>query len=474
MLRRRMTDITARVTGASLLFMAAFGLHCSGETILAGDAQDGREDAAPPDAPVDLPGDDAEGLPCPDDCEDLNPCTSDACVDGSCVHAPVPDGSSCDPGELCPAGGVCEGGLCSPLPRPEEGSILWTRPLQPPDHGTAVLREPGGDLIVLSSARAERLRQDGSVVWSVPAYLSGNLGQLESLIVGDVVVTAQYDEMVGLDIGTGGEIWRSDAGGYIDSTVLGIDGLVVVSSVNLMSGPFMLRAYVPDSGAEVWGFEVDVRIGEMAATADGIIYASNGGQSDSPGYVLGLLPDGSELFRTEITNWGRPWISVDYSGAAVLTYPFVRVGPGGEILTPIGEYMSQMEAVISPDGSIVIVGDNADAVLRWLGRDGEVRAEHPIGDNSLNHPLVDACGIVYFLTYHGTITAVGPGGKLRWSAPVGSPEIVESVPDLSDDGVLFVATFDTLYAIQAAGAPLADTSWPRFRADSQSTAGARR
>jgi outer membrane protein assembly factor BamB len=458
---------------AALMLCAAAQVSCSGSTILAGDAQEGREDGVLPDAPdvpADAPGDEADAPACPGGCDDANPCTSDACVDGSCVHTPVADGTPCSPGERCPDEGACEDGACVTPLRPEEGTILWAIPLETPDHGTAVLHEPGGDLIVLTSARVERLRVDGSVVWSVPAYLSGNLGQLESLIAGGVVVSAQYDEMVGLDLESGDEVWRADAGGYIDSTVLGTDGLVLVASVNLMSGPFMLRAFEPATGARVWDFEVDIRIGEMAVREDGMVYASNGGQPESPGYVLGLLPDGSERFRTEIGNWGRPWISVDGSGAAVLTYPFVRIGPTGEILTPVGEFMSQMEAVIAPDGSIVIVGDNTDAVLRWLGPGGEVRAEHPIDDNTLNHPLVDACGIVYFLTYRGTITAVGPGGKQRWRVPVGSPEIVESVPDLSDSGVLFIATYDTLYAVQAAGAPLADTSWPRFRADSLSTA----
>ena len=235
----------------------------------------------------------------------------------------------------------------------------------------------------------------------------------------------------------------------------------------------MLAAYAADSGELAWSRIYDVRIGELAASADGLIYASNGGQERSPGYILGIEPDGAERFRVEILNWGRPWLSVDSFGAAVATYPFSRVGPDGELLysSTLGSFQ---EAIIAPDRSIVLVGDNMDAVVRWLGPAGEVYREQPIDDNTLNHPLVDTCGIVYFVTYHGTIMAFDPGGKERWSSPVGSPEIVESVPDLSDAGVLFIATYDTIYAVQAAGAPLADTSWPRFRADSQGTARARR
>jgi outer membrane protein assembly factor BamB len=447
--------------------------HCSGSIGLVGDTLDAGDDRAVADELPDIPDGDSDGSGCAGSCDDNNPCTSDECIDGVCVHAPLPDDTPCVAGERCPAQARCSDGLCVPTPLPEEGSILWTRPLEEPDHGTAVLHEPGGDLIVLYRASVERLMQDGSVVWSSPAYLWGNLGQLRSLIAGRVVVTAQYDELVGLDLDSGEELWRVDTGGYIDSAVLAADGLVIAASVSLMSGPFMLSAYVPDSGQPAWGREVDIRITEMAATRDGLIYTSNGGQSDSPGYIIGLEPDGSERFRIDTTNSGPTWISVDAWGAAIVTKPFSRIGPDG-VTIYTSSLSTQEEAVVAPDGSVIMVGDNQDACVRRLGPGGEVLSEYPIDDNTLNHPLVDACGIVYLVTYHGTIVALDPGGKRRWSNPAGSDEIVASVPDLSDQGVLYVATFDALYAIQAAGAPLADTSWPRFRADPQATAMARR
>ena len=456
------------------IFMACvvYLCHCSGSTLLGGDAQDSQVDV-----PIDMTSDEIQVHPeipeCPAGCDDHNPCTSDECVDDVCVHVPLPDGTPCILNERCPADSSCNSGMCTSPLRPDEGSILWSKSLEPPDHGTAILHEPGGDLVVLSASRVERLTQDGEVVWSVPAYLDGNLGQLESMIAGDVVVTAQYDQLIGLDLDSGEKIWSADTGGYIDSTALGTDDLVIVASLNLSSGPPMLAAFAADSGELAWSRVYDVRIGELAVDADGLTYASNGGQESSPGYILGLEPGGAERFRIEVFNWGRPWLSVDSFGAGVSTYPFSRVGPGGELLYA-GTFGSFQEAVIAPDQSIVLVGDNMDAVVRWLGPAGEVLREQPIGDNTLNHPLVDACGIVYLVTYHGTIIAFDPGGKERWSNSVGSPEIVESVPDLSDAGVLYVATYDTIYAVQAAGAPLADTSWPGFRADSQGTARARR
>ncbi|MBI5490363.1 MAG: hypothetical protein HY905_23705 [Deltaproteobacteria bacterium] len=46
------------------------------------------------------------------DCNDGNPCTTDACTGGICVNNPAPGGSSCDDGQFCTTGDVCTGGAC--------------------------------------------------------------------------------------------------------------------------------------------------------------------------------------------------------------------------------------------------------------------------------------------------------------------------------------------------------------------------
>lgn len=64
----------------------------------AGDAQDAGDAAG-----------DASGPSCvPPLCEDGDPCTTDACVDGACTHAPI----SCDDGDPCTADD-CESGACT-------------------------------------------------------------------------------------------------------------------------------------------------------------------------------------------------------------------------------------------------------------------------------------------------------------------------------------------------------------------------
>lgn len=45
--------------------------------------------------------------------EEGNPCTTDACDGaGTCLHTPMPEGSSCDDGNTCTAGETCTAGVC--------------------------------------------------------------------------------------------------------------------------------------------------------------------------------------------------------------------------------------------------------------------------------------------------------------------------------------------------------------------------
>ena len=45
------------------------------------------------------------------DCSDANPCTDDACTDGTCSHTPL-DGQACDDGDACSSGETCVAGVC--------------------------------------------------------------------------------------------------------------------------------------------------------------------------------------------------------------------------------------------------------------------------------------------------------------------------------------------------------------------------
>ena len=50
----------------------------------------------------------------PKDCDDNNPCTADSCdSSGTCVHTPVPTGTSCSDGNACNGAETCQSGVCT-------------------------------------------------------------------------------------------------------------------------------------------------------------------------------------------------------------------------------------------------------------------------------------------------------------------------------------------------------------------------
>ncbi|HEY3499017.1 MAG TPA: hypothetical protein VGK73_30205, partial [Polyangiaceae bacterium] len=58
------------------------------------------------------------GAPLPSPvCDDGNPCTADAFVEGACRNDPVVDGSRCDDADFCSSGDRCEAGACLPTGR---------------------------------------------------------------------------------------------------------------------------------------------------------------------------------------------------------------------------------------------------------------------------------------------------------------------------------------------------------------------
>lgn len=58
---------------------------------------------------------------CTSSCDDGNPCTSDRCENGACVHDPVADGTACDDASGC-GEGVCMAGTCDLTPLMDDGT----------------------------------------------------------------------------------------------------------------------------------------------------------------------------------------------------------------------------------------------------------------------------------------------------------------------------------------------------------------
>ena len=77
-----------------------------------------------------------EVVACPGDCDDGQACTADTCqANGTCVHAPLPNGSPCDDGDVCTSGDACLSGLCfaSALVACDDGDPCSTDACAPPE-----------------------------------------------------------------------------------------------------------------------------------------------------------------------------------------------------------------------------------------------------------------------------------------------------------------------------------------------------
>lgn len=61
-----------------------------------------------PDAGTTGGGDGGSSVPCPDGCDDGNPCTADECRESECAHAPLPAGTICEGTADEPIHGECE------------------------------------------------------------------------------------------------------------------------------------------------------------------------------------------------------------------------------------------------------------------------------------------------------------------------------------------------------------------------------
>lgn len=138
------TGLAAAVWGgvASLVTSAPFSKllddagrrQAGGEIVAFRDVTVGqipRDDLFGPGPDVAGPGfDTASGWGAPDvaglvaaaqcfgvDCDDRDPCTSDACTAGGvCRHGPAPDGTACEDFDACSLGDACRAGVCVPGP----------------------------------------------------------------------------------------------------------------------------------------------------------------------------------------------------------------------------------------------------------------------------------------------------------------------------------------------------------------------
>lgn len=74
------------------------------------------------DGLTDLQDDDCFDCQQDEECDDNNPCTSDACTLGLCENTPLEDGTSCDDGLYCTVSDMCQSASCTGTPKDCSGA----------------------------------------------------------------------------------------------------------------------------------------------------------------------------------------------------------------------------------------------------------------------------------------------------------------------------------------------------------------
>jgi len=313
--------------------------------------------------------------------------------------------------------------------------------------------------------------------------------------------------------------WLFNAGGDPGAPTVATDGTVYVSGY--LSGNNKLFAINPD-GTEKWHFNYSgSSLGSAAIAADGTVYFSV-----SNGTLYAVNPDGTLkwslvgvgqqasspavaadgtifLSRAGILSAVNPdgtikWqfnLSADNSGGIFYTAP--AIGADGTIYLGSSIYYGSSGKnffAVNPDGtkkwsafigyvsggyySPTIGADNT--VYVSSGDTSGVRglfAFTPEGVEKWNFltahgvATIGANGLIYIGGYNNLYYALNPDGTISWSwtVPVQYNTTGRFSGAIANDGTLYTASANTIYALNVGASGLANSPWPKFHKDNQNT-----
>ena len=224
----------------------------------------------------------------------------------------------------------------------------------------------------------------------------------------------------------GSRKWIFPAGDIIDSSpAVGRDGTIYFGSHDKQ-----FYALKPD-GTLRWKFATSGQIiSSPAIAADGTIYVTS-----TDGNLYALQPDGTVRWRL-------------HTGGAMESSPVLDAN--GNVYLSV----NQDDVSVSPDGK-----------MRWqVGSSFLVDAS----------PAVAANGGVYFSANGRILMAVTPEGRPAWQVitdPNTEHNNIVAAPVIGQDGTIYIANVAYLCAVNSTNhlAPLAEGSWPMFRANPRHT-----
>ena len=246
----------------------------------------------------------------------------------------------------------------------------------------------------------------------------------------------------------------------LSSPAIGPDGVIYCGCEDTY-----VYALNPD-GTLKWKYQTGDRVfSSPAVGADTTIYV---GSLDH--YLYALRPDGTLKWRFQTNGgvWSSPAIGSDgtlYVGT--LANRFYAVNSDGTLKWwyPTGGVLAS--PAIAEDGTIYI--STNDNYLYAITPTGSLLWKYNLYSQGPHSPLVGADGTIY-IGSQTHLRALNPDGTIRWEYKHGNAEPVMVCPALAENGHMYALTFNNwLFALETDSFGLANSPWPKFRANSQNT-----
>lgn len=299
------------------------------------------------------------------------------------------------------------------------GTLKWTYSLGYFTTSSPAVGPDGTIYIGASDSKLHAIKPDGSAKWQ--CLLTGFALSSPSLPAnGDVYIGTSSGNFY--SISSAGAInWMYTTGGAIVSTpAIAANGTIYVGS-----GDKNLYAF-DAAGMLLWYFTTGATIKSSPAIAQ----------------------DGSILFGSQDFNLR----CLDTAGNLKWSY-----ATGG---------MVDSSPTIAADGTIYV--GSADKKLHAINPDGTPKWSYLTGDVVWSSATITTDGTLYFGSNDKHLYALDSAGNLLWKSITGN--WVRSSPAIGQDGTIYVGSHDkSFYAFHGANGTLANSPWPKFRANDANT-----
>ncbi len=338
--------------------------------------------------------------------------------------------------------------------------ILFVKKLDGPLLFSSPAIDSEGNLYVGSwDGTLSKLTPDGDIIWR---YMT-KWGIVASPAVRNdgVVCIGSYDRYLYLLDKDGKSLNDLDCWDPVfSSAAIDCNGRIYIGSSD---GGFI---GADTQGRGQWNYRTgDMVIASPAVAEDGTLICASWNNR-----VLGVNADGSYKWQYSTSSpvESSPALNDDgtvYFGALDGWFYAVSGQNGGLIWKSRLGGRIESSPAIDEDGNLYV--GCSDGALYSLSFGGDIRWKYQTGGMVESSPAIDENGLVYFGSRDGCMYAVDSDANLAWRFATAG--FIDSSPTISDEGVLYFTSSDShLYAFDI-GAVLADSPWPKFRANKAQT-----